>query len=64
MRDLTREEAQRRVEQACSLIRSAYRLEALEPKDTISRVQTAIAWGAEQQAEDIREEAFHHGRSR
>lgn len=58
MRDLTREEAQRRVEQACDLIRSAYRLDTLDPKDTISRVQTAIVWGVEQQAEDIREEAF------
>ena len=50
-------EAERRVEQACDLIRAAYRLESLDPKETVSRVKTAIAWGAEQQAEDIREAA-------
>ena len=59
MRDVTREEAQRRVEKACRLIQSAYRLESLDPKDTMSRVKSAIAAGVEQQADDIREEAFY-----
>lgn len=51
-------EARRRITKACDLIRSAYRLHSLDPRDTISRVQFAIAEGAESQAEDIREEAF------
>jgi hypothetical protein len=50
-------EAQRRVDQACDLIRSAYRLETLNPNDTITAVTSAIAWGAEQQADDIAREA-------
>lgn len=48
-------EAQRRVDNACALIRSAYRLADLDPKQTISQVETAIIWGAEQAAEDIRD---------
>jgi hypothetical protein len=56
---LDEQEAQRRVRVACDLIRSAYRLHSLNPKETISSVQTSIAWGAEEQAEDIREDAFN-----
>jgi len=54
---VTVSEAQRRVDQACDLIRSAYRLESLNPKDTIAAVKSAIAWGAEQQADDIARDA-------
>ena len=54
---MTVSEAQRRVDQACDLIRSAYRLESLNPKDTIAAVKSAIAWGAEQQADDIARDA-------
>lgn len=46
------QEAQRRVDQACGLIASAYRLETLDPKATIAQVRCAIVKGAEQQAED------------
>jgi hypothetical protein len=56
-RDLVREEAQRRVCVACDLIRRAYRLETLDPRETVDAVRSAIAWGVEQQAEDAREEA-------
>lgn len=55
-------EAQRRVDQACRLIASAYRLYPLDPKRTVSHVQSAISMGAEQMAEDITEEAFTCGR--
>ena len=48
-----RKEAQRRVDRACDLIRSAYRLETLDPNETLLSVRAAIKWGAEQQAEDV-----------
>lgn len=51
-------EARRRIEQALRLIESAYRLYSLDPKQTVSNVQAAIAIGAEEQAEDIAEAAF------
>jgi hypothetical protein len=50
-------EAERRIETACDLIRSAYRLHPLDPQETLSHVQTAIGWGAEEMASDLREEA-------
>lgn len=50
-------EAKRREEKAMDLIRSAYRLHPLEPAQTIQKVRTAIAWGAEELAEDIACEA-------
>jgi hypothetical protein len=50
--------ARDRVERACVLIESADRLHSLDPRETISRVQSAIAAGAEAQAEDIREAAY------
>ncbi len=53
--NLDEQEAIRRVESACRLIRSAYRLHTLDPAETLHSVKTAIAWGAEQQAEDIAE---------
>jgi hypothetical protein len=46
-------EAQRRVNKACSLIRSAYRLADLDPAETLLSVRTAIVWGAEQAAVDV-----------
>ena len=58
MSDLDRKEAQRRVDAACRMISSAYRLHPLDPKETVSSVQSAIAIGAEQLAEDLAEEAF------
>ncbi len=48
-------EARRRIEEACALIRSAYRLYTLDPQETLSSVRTSIVWGVEQQAEDIAE---------
>lgn len=56
--DNTEREAQRRVYEACRLIESAYRLHPLDPKRTVSDVQSAISTGAEQMAADITEEAF------
>lgn len=50
------QEAQRRVTQACDLIRSAYRLHTLNPEETISAVKTAITLGAEAQAADVAED--------
>jgi hypothetical protein len=55
MSDLYEREAQRRVDEACRLIRSAYRLHTLDPRETLLSVRTAISWGAEQQAADIDE---------
>lgn len=55
--DYIAEEARRREEKAMSLIRSAYRLHPLEPARTIQKVRTAIAWGAEEMAEDLVQEA-------
>ena len=57
MSDLDRQEAQRRVNKACDLIRSAYRLHTLDPKQTIESVRTSIAWGVELQAEDAADDA-------
>lgn len=56
-RSLDEQEAQRRVNQACDLIRSAYRLYTLDPKQTIQSVRSSIAWGAELQAEDTADDA-------
>ena len=50
-------EAQRRVSQACDLIRSAYRLHSLDPRETLMSVRSAIAAGADEQAADTREAA-------
>lgn len=50
-------EAQRRIDQACDLIRSAFRLGASDPKQTIQRVRAAISSGAEQYAQDMSDEA-------
>lgn len=51
-------EAQRRVDQACNLIASAYRLADLEPESTVRRVRAAIVSGAEQHAADTAEAAM------
>lgn len=50
-------EARRRVDAACSMIASAYRLYPLEPRQTIQSVRTAITMGAEEMALDLAEEA-------
>ena len=54
---LNEKEAQRRVDQACLLIRSAYRLADLRPQETLASVRSAIVAGAEEAAEDTAEEA-------
>jgi hypothetical protein len=53
----TEREAQRRVNEACRLIASAYRLEYLVPSETVNAVRSAIVAGMEQATEDAREEA-------
>lgn len=45
--------ARERVEQACSLIQSAYRLHTLDPAETVRAVKAAIEAGVEQQAGDV-----------
>lgn len=49
--------ARQRVDQACQLIRSAYRLHSLDPVETILQVKGSIKWGAQLQAQDIEEAA-------
>ena len=51
-------EARRRISVACDYIRRAYRLETLDPKETINAVKAAIISGSEQQAADIAEETM------
>lgn len=50
-------EAQRRVDEAVDLIRSAYRLADLDPRDTVSAVRLAIAEGASAHASDVAQAA-------
>ena len=52
--DPNRSEAERRVDQACRQIASAYRLYDLDPADTIFKVKSAIIEGAQDAADDIR----------
>ncbi len=44
-----------RLDRACDLIRSAYRLHPLDPAMTVSRVKGAITSGMEDAAEDMAE---------
>lgn len=57
MMDNDEREARRRVEEAMRLIASAYRLHPIDPRDTVARLRSAIAYGVEEQAEDIKEAA-------
>ncbi len=54
-------EAHRRVDEACALIRSAYRLASLTPADTLANVRMAIASGEEQYANDLADELRRDG---
>ncbi len=49
--------ARDRVQQACRMIRSAYRLHPLDPVDTIISVRSAIEAGTEDLAADLMERA-------
>lgn len=51
-------EAQRRVDEACSLIARAYRLYTLHPPSTLAAVRAAIVNGAEAQAADVAEQVY------
>jgi hypothetical protein len=46
--------ARERVAAACALIRSAYRLHPLDPRETVRAVVSALTAGAEDMAADIR----------
>jgi thiazole synthase ThiGH ThiG subunit len=54
VRDVVAEEARRRIDEAASLVRSAIRLGG-DPEYVAKAMRTAVAWGAEQYAEDTME---------
>lgn len=56
---LNEKEARRRISDACSLIRSAYRLETLDAKETVAMVKSAIMQGVEQQAADVADDLLN-----